>query len=135
MYECLILSLLKHGDFYSKFKIIIFFFKSSHEKRKGSKATARLPAMAAVAKQNCWLQRLGLSGLSVVCDISPCHSSQQCIDSYVIDSKVYWSLLRNNAILICIKKACQKKCTGAGARTPWRLIKVFLRNAWFVRFS
>lgn len=62
------------------FKIIIFF-KSSHEKRRGSKATARLPAMAAVAKQNCWLQRLGLSGLSVVCDISPCHSSQQCIDS------------------------------------------------------
>lgn len=53
MYECLILSLLKHGDFYSKFKIIIFFFKSSHEKRRGSKATARLPAMAAVAKQNC----------------------------------------------------------------------------------
>lgn len=37
-----------------------FFFKSSHGKRRGSKATARLPAMAAVAKQNCWLQRLGL---------------------------------------------------------------------------
>lgn len=30
-----------------------FFFKSSHEKKRGSKATARLPAMAAVAKQNC----------------------------------------------------------------------------------